>query len=90
MLKVRNCSLLQLLAAPPAPSPEEEMNPEGVFESGEEGVLNIRFRSNPEPTELEWNLADMETNLTSSRSGNMTMSWGRYTSEGWRSAVSGS
>ena len=66
------------------------MNPEGMFEAGEEGVLNIHFRSNPEPTELEWDLADMETNLTSSKSGNMTVSWGRYTSEGWKSAVSAS
>ena len=57
-----------------------------MFEAGEEGVLNIHFRSNPEPTELEWDLADMETNLAS----NMKVSWGRYTSEGWKSAVSAS
>ena len=43
-----------LCSAPPVDSSEGEIHPEGKFVVGEEGVLIIHFRSNPEPIELTW------------------------------------
>ena len=40
--------------APPVPSTEDEINPEGTFEAGQEGVLFIHFHANPGPTRLSW------------------------------------
>ena len=40
--------------AKPVPSTEDEINPEGSFVAGEEGVLVIHFHSNPVPEELSW------------------------------------
>ena len=42
------------LPAPPVASSEAEIHPKGTFLAGEEGVLNIHFRSNPEPIEIVW------------------------------------
>ena len=41
-----------LCSAPPVDS--SEIHPEGKFVAGEDGVLIIHFRSNPEPIELIW------------------------------------
>jgi hypothetical protein len=69
------------------PPAEPEVNPEGSFVEGEEGVVIIYFHSNPAPTGLSWVLEDMAGNLTSTET-NMTMTVGRYTSEGWKPTVS--
>jgi len=72
--------------AKPVPSTEDEINPEGSFVAGEEGVLVIHFHSNPGPEELSWYPGDISGNLTSTET-NLTVQNGRYTSEGWMDAV---
>ena len=41
-------------SAPPVAASETEIHPEGKFVSGEEAVLIVHFRANPEPIELTW------------------------------------
>merc|ERR1712110_325193 len=72
--------------AKPVPSTEDEINPEGSFIAGEEGVLVIHFHANPGPNELSWYPGDIIGNLTSTGT-NLTVQTGRYTSEGWKDAV---
>jgi len=72
--------------AAPVPSTDPEINPEGTFVAGEQGVLVVHFHSNPEPDQLYWQPWDVSSNLTSNRT-NMTVQYGRYTSEGWMDAV---
>jgi hypothetical protein len=69
------------------PPAEPEVNPEGSFVEGEEGVVVIYFHSNPAPIRLSWVMQDMDVNLTSTET-NMTIAAGRYTSEGWKPTVS--
>jgi len=75
-----------VVPAKPVPSTEDEINPEGSFVAGEEGVLVIHFHSNPGPEELSWYPGDISGNLTSTET-NLTVQNGRYTSEGWMDAV---
>jgi len=72
--------------AAPVPSTDPEINPEGTFVAGEQGVLVIHFHSNPEPEQLLWQPWDVSSNLTSTRQ-NKTVQYGRYESEGWMDAV---
>jgi len=81
-----NINVTFYVRAPPVPSTDDEINPEGSFEAGEEGVLFIHFHANPPPTRLSWYPADMTGNLTSTET-NMTVQAGRYVSEGWVDAV---